>query len=135
MATAKTAHTANPAAPAGRTKRVAKPAAAPERQPVKAPAKAKSAPETQAPEPKVAVVVEETKAKRIKMIRDGFTIPKGEYQALEALKLRAGSLGTPAKKSELLRAGIKVLVAMPDRELMAALRAVPAIKTGRPGKD
>jgi hypothetical protein len=75
------------------------------------------------------------KAKRVKMIRDGFTIPKDEYQVLEALKLRAGSLGTPSKKSELLRAGIKALVAMPDAGLLAALHAVPAIKTGRPGKD
>jgi len=40
----------------------------------------------------------------------------------------------PAKKSELLRAGLKALGAMPDAALKKALLAVPAIKTGRPAK-
>ena len=126
-----TAKKTSPVAPASRAKRVAKPAAAPAPRP--AATQPKAAPVTETPQPKVAA--EEPKAKRVKMVRDGFTIPKGEYQALETLKVRAGSLGTPSKKSELLRAGIKALVAMPDRELLAALRAVPAIKTGRPGKE
>ena len=128
-----TAKKTSPVAPASRAKRVAKPAAAPAPRPAATQPKAAPVPVTETPQPKVAA--EEPKAKRIKMVRDGFTIPKGEYQALETLKVRAGSLGTPSKKSELLRAGIKALVAMPDRELLAALRAVPAIKTGRPGKE
>ena len=53
---------------------------------------------------------------------------------LEDLKQRAGKMSSPAKKSELLRAGIKALAAMPDAALLAALQAVPAIKTGRPSK-
>lgn len=77
----------------------------------------------------------EDKPKKPKLVRDSFTIPKMEYVVLEALKLRAAKLGTPAKKSELLRAGIKLLAATTDSALASALAAVPAIKTGRPSKD
>jgi len=75
------------------------------------------------------------KAKKPKLVRDSFTIPKDEYAVLETLKQRAGQLSNPAKKSELLRAGIKALAAMPDAALLAALKAVPSIKTGRPAKN
>jgi hypothetical protein len=74
------------------------------------------------------------KAKKPKLVRDSFTIPKLEYSVLEELKQRAGQLRSPAKKSELLRAGIKALAAMSDAALLVALQAVPAIKTGRPAK-
>ena len=67
-------------------------------------------------------------------MRDSFTIPKAEYSVLDELKQRAARAGSPAKKSELLRAGVKVLAAMNDDALVAALMAVPAIKTGRPTK-
>jgi hypothetical protein len=70
--------------------------------------------------------------KRQKLVRDSFTIPKDEYEALGQLKLRANGLATPAKKSELLRAGIKALVALSDAGFLAALKRVPALKTGRP---
>ncbi|MBC7682781.1 MAG: hypothetical protein H7172_10635 [Ferruginibacter sp.] len=72
------------------------------------------------------------KAKKPKLVRDSFTIPKAEYTVLDDLKLRSIALAQPAKKSELLRAGIKALAAMSDAALSAALQAVPTIKTGRP---
>ena len=71
-------------------------------------------------------------AKKPKLVRDSFTIPKAEYVVLEELKQRAAKLSQPVKKSELLRAGIKALAAMSDTALRAALQGVPAIKTGRP---
>jgi hypothetical protein len=74
------------------------------------------------------------KAKKIKLVRDSFTIPKPEYLILDNLKLRATDLKHPVKKSELLRAGIKALAAMTDAHLLAALNAVPMLKTGRPSK-
>lgn len=74
------------------------------------------------------------KAKKPKLVRDSFTIPKAEYAVLDELKQRAGKLAHAVKKSELIRAGIKALAAMPDAALLAALKAVPAIKTGRPSK-
>ena len=67
-----------------------------------------------------------------KLVRDSFTIPKQEYAVLAALKQRAIRLQRPVKKSELLRAGIAALQAMPDTELLSALQAVPSLKTGRP---
>ncbi len=72
------------------------------------------------------------KAKKPKLVRDSFTIPKLEYLVLEELKQRSGKLGNSIKKGELIRAGIKALAAMSDASLLAALKAVPAIKTGRP---
>lgn len=67
-----------------------------------------------------------------KLVRDSFTIPKSEYAVLDTLKLRAARLARPAKKSELLRAGIKALAAMNDAAFLKVLESVPAIKTGRP---
>jgi hypothetical protein len=67
-----------------------------------------------------------------KLVRDSYTIPKAEYLVLEALKKRAIDLRRPAKKSELLRAGITSLQRMPDDGFLAALERVPTLKTGRP---
>jgi len=75
------------------------------------------------------------KAKKPKLVRDSFTIPKAEYVVLDELKQRAVKLTQPVKKSELLRAGIKALAAMPDAAFLTALAHVPAIKTGRPTKS
>ncbi|MDD2881673.1 MAG: hypothetical protein PHQ58_14680 [Rhodoferax sp.] len=75
------------------------------------------------------------KAKKPKLVRDSFTIPKLEYLMLEELKQRSGKLGNSVKKSELIRAGIKALAALSDGNFLTALKAVPAIKTGRPTKD
>lgn len=74
------------------------------------------------------------KAKKVKLVRDSFTIPKVEYLALDDLKLRAADLKHPIKKGELLRAGIKALASMTNAQLLIALQAVPALKTGRPSK-
>jgi hypothetical protein len=83
---------------------------------------------------KPAKVAKVAKVRKAKLVRDSFTIPKPEYLVLEQLKQRAGKLGAPIKKSELLRAGIKALAAMDSADYLAALAAVPAIKTGRPAK-
>ena len=72
--------------------------------------------------------------KKPKLVRDSFTMPKDEYQAIETLKQRATGLQRIAKKSELLRAGIMALSAMDDKDLVAILAKVPALKTGRPMK-
>lgn len=72
------------------------------------------------------------KAKKPKLVRDSFTIPKDEYAAIETLKQRCAALAQPVKKSELLRAGLKVLTGMSDAALRKAVQAVPSIKTGRP---
>ncbi len=119
---------ASPAAPTPKPaiKPAIKPiaAAAPAAKPVKA-AVVATVPKTKAAK---------TKPVKVKPVRDSFTFPKNEYLVIDALKKRAVGLGHPAKKSELLRAGIKALAAMADASFVAAIRQVPAIKTGRPGK-
>ena len=106
------------AAPA---KPVVKPVAKPAAKPVAKPT-AKPAP------------VKDAKLKKPKMVRDSFTFPKAEYAVLDGLKMRAAKLGSPAKKTELLRAGIKAIAAMQDAAFAAALKSVPSLKTGRPAK-
>lgn len=75
------------------------------------------------------------KVKKQKLVRDRFTIPKTEYTVLDELKTRADKLAHPVKKSELLRAGVKALAAMPDGAFLSALNVVPAIKPGRPKRN
>lgn len=72
------------------------------------------------------------KAKKDKLVRDSFTIPKTEYAVIDELKQRAAKLNSPVKKSELLRAGIKILATLSNAALLTALAQVPTIKTGRP---
>lgn len=74
------------------------------------------------------------KADKVKMERDSFTMPKDEYAHIALLKARLTAMGQPAKKSELLRAGIKLLAAMSDNTLKTTLAKIPVIKTGRPNK-
>jgi len=112
------------------------PAKSPLKTAAKTPVKAKLSPQAKTAV-KTAVKpvnkpVKVEKAKKPKMIRDSFTIPKTEYVVIDALKERAGKLSRAAKKSELLRAGVKALAAMSDAAFLAALTAVPTIKTGRP---
>lgn len=81
---------------------------------------------------KASATTKAAKPKKPKLVRDSFTIPKEEYEVLATLKQRCVALARPSKKSELLRAGIKALAAMSDKSLLAAVQAVPSIKTGRP---
>lgn len=91
--------------------------------------------ETKAPEaPKAAKAEKADKPRKPKLVRDSFTIPKVEYTVIEDLKQRAARLGRPMKKSEVLRAGVMALAAMPDAAFLSSVGAVPAVKTGRPAK-
>jgi hypothetical protein len=76
----------------------------------------------------------QAEAPKTKLVRDSFTIPKAEYVSLNELKQRATRLTQPAKKSEILRAGIELLKGLPDQAFLTALAAVPSLKTGRPKK-
>ena len=107
--------------------------AAPARKPAKKPAAAPAA--KAAPPAKPPKADKADKAKKPKLVRDSFTIPKNEVAVLDDLKLRAARLGRPAKTSEVLRAGIMALAAMGDAAFLATVTGVPAVKTGRPAKD
>jgi hypothetical protein len=89
--------------------------------------------ETVTPKP-VPAATQPAKARKMKVMRDTFRIPRQELAVIDELKERAAKAGHPAKKSEVLRAGVKVLAAMGDLAFMTALGAVPPIKTGRAAK-
>lgn len=100
------------------------------------PAASKKVPAKKAPAAaKSAAAEKPEKPKKVKMVRDSFTFPKPEFAVLEDLKLRGAKLAVPIKKTELIRAGIKALAAMGDANFLAAIRAVPNLKTGRPAKS
>lgn len=75
------------------------------------------------------------KRKKIKLVRDGFTMPESDYALLGALKKRALQAGHEVKKSELLRAGLRALAAMPQDDYIAAVEGVERIKPGRPSSS
>lgn len=102
-------------APARKTP-AAKPAAAPAPAPAPAAAKAPKAP------------------KKVKLVRDGFTMPEADFALIAKLKQQAMSAGREAKKSELLRAGLHALAALDAKALVAALGRLEAVKVGRPKK-
>ena len=74
------------------------------------------------------------KVKKAKLIRDSFTMPEGEYALIAALKKRCLDAGVAAKKSEILRAAVASLAKLGDASVVAAVRRVEVIKTGRPTK-
>lgn len=115
---------------AGAAAKAVKPAAAPART-RKAAVPAKAAKATR---PAKTAKAKEPKARKPKLVRDSFSMPKSEYAVLQALKDRAAKAGRPARKSELLRAGIQVLAGMQDAAFLGAMGAVPTLKTGRPAK-
>lgn len=150
-----------PATPKAKTSKAAasKPAAASAPKPVRkrAPAAAKATPTVKAkPAPaaatakkalaKKAVPTVKTaakpapqkdrppKAKKVKLVRDSFTMPEPEYAAIAALKKRCLKSGIAVKKSEILRAAISGFAKLSDANVAAAIRGLVAIKTGRPAK-
>ncbi len=62
-------------------------------------------------------------------------MPAAEYAAIAALKKRCLDAGVAAKKSEILRAAILGFARLGDAKVVAAIRGLDAIKTGRPAKD
>jgi len=73
-------------------------------------------------------------AKQSKLVRDSFTFPATDYARIGELKQRALASGREIKKSELLRAGLVVLSALPDIRLLKVLDGLDKLKTGRPSK-
>ena len=127
--------------PASRTRTQAAAKAAASAAAVKKPAPAKKAEAVK----KVAAAVEKApdtakkaaaakpgKLKKPKLVRDSFTMPENEYAVIAALKKRCLGAGVPAKKSEILRAAIANLAKLSDSGLLAAIKRLEVIKTGRP---
>lgn len=94
--------------------------------------KSAAVPKAVAAKPADAPKVEKLK---IKLVRDSFTMPAEDWALIAQLKERALVFKRPAKKSELLRAGLQALVALPDAQLKAALERLLPLKPGRPKSD
>ena len=73
-------------------------------------------------------------AKKLKVVRDSFTMPQSEYQKISQIKALCLKSGLQVKKSEVLRAGVIALCAMSEAQLTKALGSLDKIKTGRPNK-
>jgi hypothetical protein len=137
LATAKTGGKAKPS-----DKSKAKPAVQPATKPVAKPALKSAAkpsakpavkPTAKPAAKKPAVTAAEKAAKaKLKLVRDSFTMPKADFDLINVLKERALNSKRPAKKSELLRAGLYALAALTDAQLLARLDKLAALKPGRP---
>jgi len=83
-----------------------------------------------------AVVAKDVKPSKAqtKLVRDSFTMPQLDFDLVAVLKGRALAFQRPAKKSELLRAGLHALQALGDAQLRKALDSLTPLKAGRPKK-
>lgn len=95
----------------------------------KAPKRGKEAKET-----KGAKETREVKRPRPKLVRDSFTMPEADFSLIATLKATALAARRAAKKSELLRAGLRALALLDGKALAAALDRLEPVKTGRPKK-
>jgi len=86
--------------------------------------------------PKVAKpAAAKEKVKKPRLVRDSFTMPETEYQALGDVKKAFLKIGMSVKKSELLRAGVALIKGMELAKLKTVIEALPPVKAGRPKKD
>ncbi len=74
-------------------------------------------------------------AKKERVIRDSFTMPKPDYDLIAELKKRAIKLGLSASKSEIVRAGLHALKQLSDDRLSNAIEKLDKVKTGRPAQN
>ena len=81
------------------------------------------------------VSAQKVKPKKQKMVRDSFTMPESEYQALGELKKSCLKQGIAVKKSELLRIGVATLSSMTAKQIETARNKLEKISAGRPKKD
>jgi hypothetical protein len=72
------------------------------------------------------------KGKKVKLVRDSFTMPEAEYDLLAQVKKRCVAKGVAVKKSEVLRAAIASFAALSDASITKLLAQLEPIKTGRP---
>lgn len=71
---------------------------------------------------------------KVKVVRDSFTMPQIEYQKIAEIKAICLKAKLHVKKSEVLRAGLKVLAKLNAAQLKNVLNDLEKVKTGRPKK-
>ena len=111
---------------------VAKSVAAPVKPVVAKPTAALAKP---AVKPVEAKAKKPAKEKKLKVVRDSFTLPQDDYARIGQLKESCVRLGLHVKKSELLRAGLRLLGELPPDRLKQVMDGIEKVKTGRPKKS
>ncbi|MDP4837550.1 MAG: hypothetical protein NWS01_10475 [Burkholderiales bacterium] len=125
-----------PAKKAAAKKAVAKKAVAKKAPAKKAPAKKATAKKPAAKKSKVEAVeaAPAQKPKKVKLVRDSFTMPGHEYQVLQDIKKAALKAGVELKKSDLLRIGVSMLKNFSVTQLDKARATLTKLRAGRPKK-
>jgi hypothetical protein len=94
---------------------------------------AKKAPAAPVPAPKDSA--KKPPKQRVRLVRDSFTMPEPDFALIAVLKSRTMASQRETKKSELLRAGLHVLMALDDETLISSLGRLQPLKLGRPKKN
>ncbi len=74
------------------------------------------------------------KTDKSKVIRDAFTMPQSDHEYLKILRKKALNLGIDINKSELVRAGIKLLNDLSDNDFIKRCQQIERLKPGRTEK-
>lgn len=74
------------------------------------------------------------KIKKIKQIRDSFTMPEPEYAVIAQVKKACLKAGFEMKKSDLLRIGVSLIKGLDISTLKIILATLTPLKAGRPKK-
>lgn len=74
------------------------------------------------------------KGKKVKLVRDSFTMPANEYQTLQDIKKASLKAGVEVKKSELLRIGVGLLKTLSVAQIDSQRAALIKLRAGRPKK-
>lgn len=84
--------------------------------------------------PAIQTAKKAKKEHKVKVMRDSFTMPQVEYQKIAEIKATCLKAKMHVKKSEVLRAGLKLLAELSTPQLKQVLDSLEKIKTGRPQK-
>ena len=63
--------------------------------------------------------------------RDTFSMPSSDYSLIEQLRVRAAREGRNTNKSEVIRAGLRGLLALESADLVGILNRLEKVKPGR----
>lgn len=122
------------------TKPTPKPAAKPTAKPAAKPApkaaikSVASKPVAPAPAPVGKADKKAAKPKKVKQVRDSFTMPENEYAVLAQVKKTCLKAGVEIKKSDLLRIGVSLIKNLKIADIKDILAGLTPLKVGRPKK-
>lgn len=78
--------------------------------------------------------IDKGKEKREKVVRDSFSMPKTEHVGLKTLRTELARAGRICTKSELLRAGLRLVSGRSIESLVKLLDSLPAVPKGKSAK-